>query len=97
ISVFSAAENDLVKAGSFLLGVASKAESLFNSAEKSAPAVSSAAVPLFTDVEALSSLAAPAVGSEGLNFAADSAAYAQFLKVVADAKAFVAASATAVK
>lgn len=83
---FSAAEKDLVKAGSFILGVSAKAVELFKSSE---PA-QAAAVVLLTDVESFIALAAPAVGAEGLNFAADSAAYAQFLKLIAAAKAFAA-------
>lgn len=92
-NVFTQVEGDLVKAGSFLLGLSEKALSVFNSSK---PA-EEAAVKLLADVEALISLAAPAVGANGLNLAADSAAYGQFLKLVDDAKAFVAAAEPVVK
>lgn len=87
---FSSIENALLKAGSFLLGLGEKAEEVFQAEKTVAPAAAAAAVTLFTDVESFISLAAPAVGASGLNFAADSNAYAAFLKIVADAKAFVA-------
>lgn len=90
---FTEASSDLVKAGSFLLGVSEKALKLFSSAKPAEEAVAK----LLSSVESFISLAAPAVGASGLNFAADSAAYAQFLVVVADAKAFVAAAEPLVK
>jgi hypothetical protein len=90
---FTVAEQDLVKAGSFLIGLTKKAVSVFDSSKST----QTAAVALLSSVETLISLAAPAVGASGLNFAADSAAYAQFLVVVADAKAFVAAAEPLVK
>lgn len=85
---FTVAEQDLIKAGSFILQLSEKALSIF----KAGQPAEVAAVKLLSAVESFISLAAPAVGSEGLNFPADSAAYAQFLVVVADAKAFVAAA-----
>lgn len=85
---FTVAEQDLVKAGSFLLGISEKAVKLFDASK---PA-QEAGVKLLAAVESFIALAAPAVGASGLNFAADSAAYAQFLTLVADAKAFVAAA-----
>lgn len=87
---FSSIESALLKAGSFLLGLGQKAEEIFKAEKAVAPGAAAAAITLFTDVESFISLAAPAAGAEGLNFAADSNAYAAFLKVVADAKAFVA-------
>jgi hypothetical protein len=91
-NIFTTAETDLIKAGSFLLGVADKAKAVLTAEKAVAPEAAAAAVKLFTSVEALISLAAPAAGANGLNFAADSAAYAQFLQIVADAKEFAAAS-----
>lgn len=83
---FTVAEQDLVKAGSFLLGLTEKAVKLFDASKP----VQADAVKLLTAVESFIALAAPAVGASGLNFAADSAAYAQFLVIVAEVKAFVA-------
>jgi len=87
---FTSIEGALLKAGSFLLGLGKKAEAIFVAEKAIAPGAATAAVALFSDVEAFISLAAPAVGATGLNFAEDSAAYEAFLKIVADAKAFVA-------
>jgi len=90
---FTVAEQDLVKAGSFLIGLTKKAVNVFDSSK----AAQTAAVNLLSSVEAFIALAAPAVGASGLNFAADSAAYAQFLVVVANVKAFVADAEPVVK
>lgn len=87
---FISIENALLKAGSFLLGLEEKAAAIFTAEKAVAPDAAAAAVTLFSDVESFISLAAPAAGASGLNFAADSAAYAAFLKIVADAKSFVA-------
>lgn len=88
-NVFVEIDNALIKAGAFLLSLGAKAAEIFGGEKKLAPAAAEAAVALFTDVESFISLAAPAAGASGLNFAADSAAYAAFLKIVADAKTFV--------
>lgn len=94
---FTSIEDALRKAGSFLLGLGAQAAKVFEAEKTVAPAAATAAIALFTDVEDFISLTAPAVGAEGLNFAADSAAYAAFLKIVADAKAFVAVGESALK
>jgi hypothetical protein len=86
---FTTIESALLKAGSFLLGLGEKAAKIFSSEKAIAPAAAAAAITLFADIESFISLAAPAVGAGGLDFAADSTTYAAFLKVVVDAKAFV--------
>jgi hypothetical protein len=81
---FTDIEKALVAAGKFITSLASGFTKLFATEKAIAPAVASSIVTLVGDLESLIALSASAVGAEGLNFPADSAAYAQFLKVKAD-------------
>jgi hypothetical protein len=77
-------ENALVTAGKWIAGASAAVTKLFAAEKKLAPATVSAVTTFVADVESLVALAAPAAGASGLNFAADSAAYAQFLVVKND-------------
>lgn len=94
---FEEVSGALLKAGSFLLGIGKRAEQLFTREKALAPEAVQATITVFSDLESFIALSAPAAGAEGLNFAADSAAYAAFLKLVADSKAFVSVAEQAIK
>jgi hypothetical protein len=81
---FTDIENALIAAGKFITSLASGIGKLFAAEKALAPAVATSIVTLVGDLESLIALSASAVGTDGLNFPADSAAYTQFLKVKAD-------------
>jgi hypothetical protein len=87
---FTAAEQDLIKAGKWIAGDVSKVEQLITAEKKLAPDTVTKVVKFVTDAQTLISLSATAAGGEGLNFAADSAAYQAFLEFKDDVVALAA-------
>lgn len=81
---FTEVENALVTAGKWIAGASTAVATLFAAEKKLAPATVAAVTKFVADVESLVALSATSVGAQGINFAADSAAYAQFLVVKGD-------------
>lgn len=86
MNIFTDIEKGLLAAGKFILGIEGKATKVLSAAEKVSPELIAEIDTTLTDVEAFASLAAGAAVADGLNFPADSAAYAALMKVIADVK-----------
>jgi hypothetical protein len=81
---FTEVEIALVDSGKWIAGDISKIDRLLTAGKTLAPETVAAVVKFVSDTQTLISLAATSVGASGLNFAADSAAYEQFLIVKDD-------------
>jgi hypothetical protein len=80
MSILSTVEGDINIAETWIKSLASKVEALISGGK----AVPSEVATIVTDTEAFLAAATPAVAGEGLNFPADSVAYASFVKLVGD-------------
>lgn len=76
----------LAEAKTAVTGLTGKVTTLFAAEEKLAPEVVTGVQTVFADLEALIPLAETATTGQGVNWPADSAAYAAYLKLVADVK-----------
>lgn len=90
-------ETDINIAETWVKSAASKVETLFSKAEALEPAVAADITALVTKGEAFLAAATPAVAGEGLNFPADSVAYAAFAAFLAQWQATATTVAAAVK
>ena len=84
MSVESTIASDINIAETWVASIASKAEALVTKAEKIEPAVANALTGVVSKTEAFLAAATPAVAGEGLNFPADSVAYAAFVALVGE-------------
>lgn len=80
MSILSTLENDVNIAETWIKSAASKVEALI----KGGSAIPAEVATVVADTEAFLAAATPAVAGEGLNFPADSVAYAAFVKLVGD-------------
>lgn len=69
-------------------GLTGKITNLFNQEEKLAPNLVTGVQTIVKDLEDLIPLAETATTGQGVNWPADSAAYQQYLKLIADVKTF---------
>lgn len=97
MSALTTIENDINVAETWVKSAASKVETLFQKAEKLEPAVAADIAALVTKGEAFLAAATPAVAGEGLNFPADSVAYAAFAAFLAQWQATATTVIAAVK
>jgi hypothetical protein len=85
-NIFQEIAADLVKGEALFGKIAAAVELKFEEGVKLAPQTAADLVEIVGDVENLGTLGAGAVGSSGINFDADSAAYAAFEKLLTDLK-----------
>lgn len=78
--------SDIAKGVAWIGNIGKKVEAIFQEGAKLEPQTAADVVLVIGDVENLATLSAGAVGAEGINFAADSAAYAAFQKLLTDLK-----------
>jgi hypothetical protein len=72
-----------------VIGIASKVKVVLSAEEKLEPSFVTGLSLVVADLETVVAGSAAAVTSDGLNFGADSAVYADFVKLVADFKALL--------
>ncbi len=89
-TVIADAEKDINIAEVWVTKISSFVKTLVTREKALAPEVAGAFLTLAADCEEFLAAATPAVAGEGLNFPADSVAYAAFVKLVGDFQAIAA-------
>lgn len=97
VSVLTTVEKDINIAETWITSAATKVETLFSKAIALEPTVAADIAALVTKTETFLATATPAIAGEGLNFPADSVAYAAFTAMVAQWQATASTILTAVK
>jgi hypothetical protein len=82
MSFITEVENGITKLEGYVTDIATDVQKVFAKAEKLEPSVAAALLSTYTAVQTFLATASTAVAGTGINFPADSAAYAAFLNLV---------------
>lgn len=97
VSIASTIEKDINIAETYVSAIATKVEGIVTKAEALEPAFATALSGLVAKTETFLASASPAVVGEGLNFPADSVAYASFVALFTEFQSVAATIAAGVK